>query len=142
MTQTTLRSDSSKTSCLSLETKCVNVSDKPSRAIPSYSRNQKKSSCNAFERMTEADWNKLKRAQQMGTEARASRLSSVRFDESHSTANSKCSNNSSILKERKQATIEKKPEIDDALRPIRQKCQDVLGDMTLETVLKKLCEDS
>lgn len=129
MSQITSRvGGSSKTPTLSLEAKCVNAYDNPSSSNPSYMRSQKKSLSKAYKLMTDDDWNKLERAQQLGIEKKTSRQSFVWFDESLCIANSKCSNKSLILKQTK---TEAKPEIDDALRPIHQKCRDLLGNMKL-----------
>lgn len=115
-------------------------SDKPSSVIPSYMRSQTKTSSNIYERMSDDDWKKLEKTQQLRTEEKnSSRHSSVHFDESQSTANATRSSISSILKP---TTAEPKQEIDDTVRSIRQKCQDVMGNMKLESILEMLCERS
>lgn len=114
--------------------------------VPSYTKTPKKSSYQIYKKMTEDDWIRLKKQEEMKIEEKSPRVSLVQFDETHSRTTGgqgsrRTSQRSTILKRNSAQSRNEFNQEQDAIYPIRQKCREALENMKLESVLMMLCEE-
>lgn len=122
--------------------KVVNLSPKETTLSinPPYMEVPKRSNL-VYEKMTEEEWNELEAMETLDLNSK--RQSSVQFTNSPPRRSSACSvKKTSILKNPSTSAARHDLHPDhNAIRPIQEKCQELVNNMKFKSILKLLCSD-